>query len=327
MTRQIKFTVGNGRRGYKTVELTIRGGKVACKILRGGLLDVGKKNFPAAEISAEQLAELDALEIFTWEENYSSQTRGGVNWSLTYTRGKKIYRGRGTNAYPENWTQFLDWLDIFVPELEFVNRKRLERVTIDYADEKLTLDRNAKSLALDKKNSRHIYDTSGNNIKKFFDTCQRFFDERDTETVGVNPDSCAKFTVELHDKSIETFATPYSENFLPYLLDFITALKDVISDLSTEFFTPQVIAVVPRQGKYIFCKVQFKGSYKSYTYLTDDETLAVGDVVDVPVGRNNDVNNARIVEIGYFDENEAPYPIDRIKKIFGKHIAAEWENF
>ena len=197
MTRQIKFTIGNGWRGYKTVELTIRGGKIVCKILRGGLLDVGKKNFPAAEISAEQLAELDALEIFAWAENYSSQTRGGVNWSLTYTQGKKIYRGRGTNAYPENWTQFLDWLDIFAPELEFVNRKRLERVTIDYAEEKLMLDRNAKSIALDKKNSRHIYDTSGNNIKKFFDTCQRFFDERDTETVGVNPDSCAKFTVDL----------------------------------------------------------------------------------------------------------------------------------
>ena len=33
----------------------------------------------------------------------------------------------GNNAYPENSEQFLDWLDALFPELEFVDRKRLER--------------------------------------------------------------------------------------------------------------------------------------------------------------------------------------------------------
>ena len=165
MARQMKFTIGDGQRGYKTVELTITGATVAYKILRGGLLDVGKKNSPATEISDAQLAELDALEIFAWEENYSSQNRGGLQWSLTYAAGNKIYRGRGAGAYPENWSRFMDWLDAIVPELEFVNRRRLERVTIAYADEKLTLARNDGTIALDKKKSRHTYD-AGDDLPK-----------------------------------------------------------------------------------------------------------------------------------------------------------------
>lgn len=325
MARQIKFTVGDGRRGYKTVELTITGATVAYKILRGGLLDVGKKNSPAAEISDEQLTQLDSLEIFSWEKNYSSQTYG-VQWSLTYSAGDKIYRGRGAGAYPENWSRFMDWLDAIVPELEFVNRRRLERVTIAYVDEKLTLDRNDKSVTLAKKKSRHIYD-AGDDIKKFFDACQKIIDERDTGIIAVSTSSCAEFEVVRHDGSIETFETYYSENFLPGLTDFADGIRELMADLSAEIFAPQAITILPRQGKYILCKVRFRTSYKSYTYRTDDETLAVGDVVDVPVGRNNDVEQARIVEIGYFEEYEAPFPIDRIKKIIGKHIAADWENF
>ncbi len=326
MTRQIKFTVGDGRRGYKTVELTITGATVAYKILRGGLLDVGKKNSPAAEISDEQLAELDALEIFAWEENYSSQAHGGLQWSLTYAAGDKIYRGRGAGTYPENWSRFMDWLDAIVPELEFVNRRRLERVTIAYAAESLTLDRNDKSVTLAKKKSRHIYD-AGDDIKKFFDACQKIIDGRDSATPAEISESRAEFEVVRHDGSIETFETYYSENFLPGLTDFADGIRELMADLSAEIFSPQAVVIAPRQGKYILCKVRFPGTYKLYTYRTDDETLAVGDAVDVPVGRNNEVTQARIAEIGYFEEYEAPFPVDRIKKIIGKHIAADWENF
>ena len=108
---------------------------------------------------------------------------------------------------------------------------------------------------------------------------------------------------------------------------FIEVIKDFASDLSAEIFAPINDDDQNKPDKYIFCKVQFKGSYKSYTYRTEDKTLSVGDVVDVPVGRNNDIAQARIVEIGYFDEEEAPFPIERIKVIIGKHVANDWENY
>lgn len=325
MNKQIKFTVGGLFDGYKTVEIFIKGGKVSYKILRNGLLNVDKKT-SSAQVSDTWLNELDALQIFSWAESYSTDILDGTQWELTFKDGKKIYRGRGSNAYPENFEQFLDWLDELIPELEFVNRKRLEKITLNYFEECLTLDRREKTLTLNKKNSRHTYDAD-ENIKKIFDAAQKFFDGLEANDADINFSSRAKFEFVLHDGSTKTFETPYNENFLPGLNNFIEVIHALADDLTAEIFSSSPAEIVPRQGKYIFCKVQFDGSYKHYTYQTDDETLAVGDVVDVPVGKNNDVNQARIVDIGYFDEYEAPFPIDRIKKIIGKHLADDWDNY
>lgn len=326
MDKNIKFTVGNVDEGYKTVEISIGDGKAAYKILRSGLLGVDKKFSGDVKISYEWLAELDALKIFEWEKNYSSNSSGGVQWELTFKDGENFYRGQGSNAYPENWERFLDWLDELIPELEFVNRGRLEKITLTYSTETLTLDRREKSLTLDKKNSRHIYGL-GEEIKKLFDTAQKFLDGIEPEASEVKIGAQINFEVVRHDGSTETVETFCNENFLPGMTNLLEEIHSCAADLTAEIFSPKAAEGVNRQGKYIFCKVQFKGSYKHYTYRTDDETLAVGDEVDVPVGKNNDVAQARIVEIGYFDEYEAPFPVDRIKTIIGKHVELEWENY
>ena len=323
---EIKFTLGNVFDGYKTVEVFINEDEAAYKILRSGLLNVDKKKSSAVEVSDDWLNELDALEIFDWEENYSSEVSDGWQWQLIFNDGRKIYRGQGENAYPKNWERFLDWLDELVPELEFVNRKRLEKFTMNYAEESLTLNRDDKTLTIDKKNSQHIYDLSGD-IEKIFDSAQKFFEELEVDEVESDYPARINFELVHHDGSIKTFDMICNENYLPGLTALLNEIHTFATDLTAKIFSPVPEEIVPAQGKYIFCKVQFKGSYKHYTYRTDDETLAVGDVVDVPVGRFNDVNQARIVEIGYFDEYEAPYPIDRIKKIIGKHVADEWENY
>lgn len=324
MIRQIKFTIGNAADGYKSIEIAIDGAKVFCKILRSGLLGGGKKISSAVKISDACLNELDALKIFSWEENYSSAQRGN-RWQLTYAVDDEIYRGRGEGAFPENWEQFMDWLDAFFPELEFVDRRRLEHVTVEFAGERLVIDRQEKTLTLDKPNSNHIYDI-GDETKKIFAACQKFFDGVERTSPELNFSTKAKFELLRHNGAVENFETPYNENFLPGLANFIAAIHAPAADLSAEIFSSQVSESISRRGKLILCKVQFPGSYKHYTYSTDDETLAVGDIVDVPVGRNNDVTWARLVDIGYFDEYETPIPVDRIKKIIGKHIADEWEN-
>ena len=333
MAKQIKFTVGGFFGGYKTVEISIAGDAASYKILRNGLLDV-EKNFSTVKVSTAWLDELDALKIFAWQENYSADVRDGTQWQLTFKDGDKIYRGHGSNAYPKNWERFLDWLDALIPEMEFVNRERLEKVTLDYSresaigytvSEQLTLDRREKILTLDKHNSSHRYDF-GADIDKLFDAAQIFFDNLERD--DFRKDSPAQIKIELvrHDGSIENIDANYTERDLPGLTQFVNALKGFVTDLTAKMFKP-IPDDTPAQGKYILCKVQFKGSYKHYTYRTDDETLAVGDTVDVPVGKNNDVNQARIVEIGYFDEYETPFPVDRIKKIIGKHVAGEWDNY
>ena len=339
MAKYITFTVGNMSEGYKSIEVTFGRNKATYKILRSGLLNLNKKKYPAVKISADWLEELDALKIFEWEKNYSSEVHGGTQWELMFRKGRKIYHGQGASAYPENFEQFLDWLDKLIPQLEFVNRNQIEKVTLDYSRESaightisecLTLDCREKTLTLDKKNAyvfaKHIY-RIGSDKEKIFDTCQNFFDELEVEEVESNYPAKIKIELVRHDGSTKNLETFYNENFLPGVTNLLEEIHSCAGDLTAEIFSPLPAEAVPAQGKYIFCKVQFKDSYKHYTYSTDDETLAVGDVVDVPVGKNNDIAQARLVEIGYFDEYEAPFPVDKIKKIIGKHIADDWEQY
>ena len=76
----------------------------------------------------------------------------------------------------------------------------------------------------------------------------------------------------------------------------------------------------PRYGEeeYIFCSVIFSKGGKKYYYLTDDETIDVDDTVLVPVGPENRAAPAVVVDIEYFMGEEAPYPIEKIKKIIRK---------
>lgn len=325
MTKQIKFTVGNDAVGYKTVEIAIDGDTAIYEILRGGLLDVEKKISSAVKVSEAWLDELDALNIFDWEENYSSGA-DGLLWNLTFDDDVEIYRGRGANAYPEQWEQFLDWLDALIPELQFVDRRRLEYVLFEYSDEILEISRAKGTIQIDKAFSKHTY-YPGDDIKKFFAAFQKILDSAEFDDIDLSKGSLVGIEVTRHDGTKEAFETLYNENFLPGLTNFLTELHDLANDLTAKIFTPPSLELDAPKSKLILCKVQFAGSYKHYTYRTDDETLAVGDVVDVPVGKYNDTNQARIVEIGYFEEYEAPFPVERIKKIIGKHIAADWENY
>ena len=37
----------------------------------------------------------------------------------------------------------------------------------------------------------------------------------------------------------------------------------------------------------IYCSVEFEDGYKSYYYISDDDTIEVGDFVLVPAGKDN----------------------------------------
>lgn len=73
-----------------------------------------------------------------------------------------------------------------------------------------------------------------------------------------------------------------------------------------------------RKGDLIFCGISFHRDSSIYTYLTQDDTLEVGDYVIVPVGAENREMTGRIEEIQYLPPREAPYPLDKIKYILRK---------
>ncbi len=99
----------------------------------------------------------------------------------------------------------------------------------------------------------------------------------------------------------------------------IRQLHALLPDIEAKLLSPETYRLELHGGKYIYCKVRFPDSYRLYSYRTEDESLQIGDMVDVPVGQDNNVICGQIENIGYFNEMNAPYPVHKTKLIIGKH--------
>lgn len=70
-----------------------------------------------------------------------------------------------------------------------------------------------------------------------------------------------------------------------------------------------------RENELVFCKVAFESNGPTYWYLADNEWYRPSDLVIVPAGDDDEETVARIVSIEYHTKDDAPYPMDQIKKI------------
>lgn len=68
---------------------------------------------------------------------------------------------------------------------------------------------------------------------------------------------------------------------------------------------------------YIYLSVEFSDGGKTYYYLTEDETIRIGDFVKVPV-RDSELKIVKVVDIEKFKGNQVPMPIESVKHIIGK---------
>ena len=75
-----------------------------------------------------------------------------------------------------------------------------------------------------------------------------------------------------------------------------------------------------KKNDYIFLSVKFGDYGKPYYYLTDDDTIQVGDQVEVPVGNDGTERIVRVSKKEYFSEDKLPMPLDKVKAIIGRFI-------
>ena len=77
--------------------------------------------------------------------------------------------------------------------------------------------------------------------------------------------------------------------------------------------------VVEEVAEYIYCDVKFENTPRKFSYITDDESIVVGDTVVVPTGRNNIESIAVVQSIKRCTSENAPYPPSKTKRIIRKH--------
>ena len=118
MSRKIDFSLITEWHLSYNFEILIDGSTARCKAARffqheKDKVELFKKaEGSLVEVSKAWLAELDALEIFSWGKEYVDFSKGtdGIWWDLTFKDGEKVYHGKDWNIAHKNWSRFMDWL-------------------------------------------------------------------------------------------------------------------------------------------------------------------------------------------------------------------------
>lgn len=130
-----------------------------------------------------------------------------------------------------------------------------------------------------------------------------------------------RITIDYKKNPQRVITGTFDKNGLP---DDFEEFADTVSDFIRfyglgEILDPYVYGKVKRRTTdYIFCSVIFDEGQKSYYYLTEDDSIEVGDFVIVPVGKDNHEAIVRVVDIEYFAEGSTPLPVEKTKHIIRK---------
>lgn len=69
---------------------------------------------------------------------------------------------------------------------------------------------------------------------------------------------------------------------------------------------------------YTYCGVLFPFSNRAFSYRTEDDTIQIDDVVIVPVGRDNEEMEGKVVSVGKYARAGVPYPVEKTKFVLKK---------
>jgi len=73
-----------------------------------------------------------------------------------------------------------------------------------------------------------------------------------------------------------------------------------------------------KSGEVKYCGVEFSDGGSIYHYRTTDLRINVGDIVIVPVGKDNEEKEAIIKTVDYCRWDDTPYPLEKTKQIIRK---------
>lgn len=232
--------------------------------------------------------------------------------------------------------------------------ERIKRITIDYCFTSVTIPADGSHdilweykdhLVIDRENetiedvlqlaeqcdvTRKYHVAEG--VRSFLDDLDRYslfteFNKPDEDIVKTNEGTAEyEVKVEFYRQEPRIISGKYDKQGLP--VDWPEFIEDLYNFMSfygfgEMFDEKQYGRTYRKTNDYIFLSVRFGEYGKTYYYLTEDDTIQVGDQVVVPVGSEG---KERIVEVAkkeYYSSDRVPMPIEKVKSIVGKFIRPE----
>lgn len=148
------------------------------------------------------------------------------------------------------------------------------------------------------------------------------------EDIVESTDGTAEYEVkvEFYRQEPRIISGKYDKHGLPKdWPEFIEDLYNFISfyGFGEMFDKNQYTRTYRKKNDYIFLSVKFGDYGKPYYYLTDDDSIQVGDQVEVPVGNDGTERIVRVSKKEYFSEERLPMSLDKVKSIIGRFISPE----
>jgi len=145
----------------------------------------------------------------------------------------------------------------------------------------------------------------------------------DPDDVLQDPNCIRRYetTVALCDGTEKYFSGDFDRRSLPIgWAEFARKVREFVEFyLMSELLDPSVYGKAKRcASDYIYCRVMFYGNYTKYYYRTEDASICLGDRVVVPFGKDNFELEGDVVDIGYYQADEVPFPLEKTKSILRK---------
>ena len=301
-----------------------------------------------------QLSKLYVSKLFSFVSSYFSkdhalylgQQEGDWVMELVNTDGETFkVKGSLCANYEYEGQNISDYIralvgleDMFV--LNWNHPDRLLRVGVEYSrasksqenyGELLVLDRQALSIELTRqltKEQKVFYRYEGPEVEELFKKWDwknyfAYISGNYTDTVEL-PDGPRDYIITLSYKKTpqRIIKNSFDKRGLPvgfpdFAQEVWGVLQAYVGNMG-EILNPRFYTKVRREkSEYIFCSVAFGWSDKSYYYLTEDDTIEVGDKVVVPAGADNHEAVAEIVDLEYCSHNAFffPFPPEQAKKV------------
>lgn len=124
-----------------------------------------------------------------------------------------------------------------------------------------------------------------------------------------------------HSGEVVTYLCNFDRRYLPRNWDRFAAdvkAKFDFYNMRGDLLSPALIQYGRREGEYIFCTVYDNTTRNRGYFLTDDDSVRVGDRVSIPADGPDDIVTGKVSKVEYFTAANAPVSPDTLRKITKK---------
>jgi hypothetical protein len=348
MLESLKFEIGGFPGIFIKLNIRVKDGIVYYEIKTAIDDEPFIKDFLSLEDSKDWLYKLSLIHINKWNKKYhDNDICDGEQWELEYklksTKKLVIY---GSNDYPDNWYQLARLVNIFVPNEKIINSINISAIEFKLHNKQniitmpqypgSTIEKDTKkyeNLIIDGIEDKIYYtrtDCRSCTIKNEYSFDKGYLSDYILSNCGsyfIDPfEEEKKEYIEPYVEVIVTHQTLIKEKYtynynrgeLPIFWDdLILSISSFIKKHNSigDLFNPEVYNHGIRENEYVYCKVKFDDSHKTYYYLSDDYSIRIGDSVEVAVGNDNYFKEATVETVEYYDKEKVPYPLEKMRKI------------